>query len=134
MPRLHIHVTGLPAPSFGEYKEVGLGIQVRKDLCEWNLVREGADRSFLVEFEMRDGVPRGPAIQKGIGGKFTYLVWTHGQSRQVFRRAKIMLDGIDLNQMNTVEVPALGRDGLPVCASLKGDQVRWSYLPSKEDQ
>lgn len=111
MPTLTIRVTNIPA-----YPGLGLAIQKRKDPEGWRLVKPGDEAVFEVSFELKEGSPRSPYVQNGIGGRFVYLVWTEGAAKTQFRRAKLMLDELDLSADFTFEVNATAKDGCPVCA------------------
>jgi hypothetical protein len=79
---------------------------------------------------------RGPHISGPPGGRFIYLSWGVVQkpgSFEMFRRAKIMFDGIPAEVLATVQASGvlIGRLGLtdpkgnPICAAVRPPLIEW---------
>ena len=80
---------------------------------------------------------RGPYISGPPGARFIYLSWgvvEEPGSFEMFRRAKIMLDGIPAEVMAAAQVSGVlvGRLGLtdpkgnPTCAAVRPPQIEWT--------
>jgi len=94
-----------------------------------------ADRpsaSWKVDCTVRGDDVTGPYVEGRPGGRFVYLSWT--QDGTMFRRAKLMLDGVppellaDADRDGTL-VARLGLTdarGGPLCAAVRPPVVRWS--------
>jgi hypothetical protein len=74
----------------------------------------------------------GPYVEGRPGGRFVYLSWT--QDGTMFRRAKLMLDGVPAEVLAAADrdgtlVARLGLTdarGGPLCAAVRPPVVRWS--------
>jgi hypothetical protein len=97
----------------------------------WELEATATD-SQVVDF-------RGPYISGPPGGRFIYLSWGVVEapgSFDMFRRAKIMLDGVPDDVMAAAQASGVlvGRLGLtdpkgnPTCAAVRPPQVEWSTV------
>ncbi|MER7752286.1 DUF5990 family protein [Kitasatospora sp. NPDC097643] len=78
----------------------------------------------------------GPYVQGGPGGRFVYLNWVagHGEAREMFRRAKLLLEAVDRETVEAAAASGLlvARLGLtdvkgyPLCAAVCPPLVSWS--------
>ncbi len=72
--RLVIRGHHLPGRSRGRYRDVHVGLQVRRDA--YGLVPGDADRvEWVADIRTDDGDFRGPAVQGPKGARFVYLTW-----------------------------------------------------------
>ena len=124
--RLVIRGHHLPGRSCGPFRDVHVGLQVRRDPSA--LVpgdAEGAE--WVVDIGTDGGDFRGPAVHGPKGGRFVYLTWGAytGGRFTMFRRAKLMLDDLprDADEV-TVEVHLTDDAGLPRCARLRPPAIR----------
>jgi Family of unknown function (DUF5990) len=80
---------------------------------------------------------RGAAVQGKRGDRFIYLTWGDvgpGGSFEMFRRAKLMLDRVEPQVIESAieagcleaTVDLTGRDGGPLCARVDPPAVSWS--------
>jgi hypothetical protein len=145
--RMRVTITGvnLPGRTFcrpdgSSMDNVHVGIQVRRDPAE--LVRADAPEAHWevdVEVVPKDGGPdfRGPAVQGKRGERFLYLTWGDvgpNDEFEMFRRAKLMLDRVDPQLMESAVrtgslgavVDLTGGDGGPRCARVDPPAVTWS--------
>jgi hypothetical protein len=124
--RLVIRGHHLPGRSCGPYREVHVGLQVRRD--PHGLVPGDADRAeWVVDIGTDGGDFRGPAVQGPKGDRFVYLTWgTYtGGAFTMFRRAKLMLADLPRGAAQvTVEVHLTDDAGMPRCARLRAPAVR----------
>lgn len=124
--RLVIRGHHLPGRHCGPYRDVHVGLQVRRD--PQDLVPGDADETeWIVEVETPDGDFRGPAVQGRKGERFVYLTWgdCSGDTFDMFRRAKLMLDDLPSGADEvTVEVHLTDDDGMPRCARLRPPALR----------
>ena len=105
--RLVIEGTNLPGRTCGSHSNIHVGVQLRREPAE--LVAADAPHArWAVDVEVveRDGDRDfgGPAVQGRRGERFIYLTW--GEVRDgtfsMFRRAKLMLDGVPESARETV--------------------------------
>jgi len=124
--RLVIRGHHLPGRSCGRYRDVHVGLQVRRDA--YGLVPGDADRvEWVADIRTDDGDFRGPAIQGPKGARFVYLTWgTYRDAKfNMFRRAKLMLADLPQGADEvTVEVHLTDDTGMPRCARLKEPAIR----------
>lgn len=128
--RLVIRGHDLPGRSCGPYRDVHVGLQVRRD--PHGLVPGDADRAeWVVDIGTDDGDFRGPAVHGRKGDRFVYLTWgtyTDG-TFTMFRRAKLMLADLPTAAAEvTIEVHLTDDTGMPRCARLRPPAIRitWS--------
>jgi uncharacterized protein DUF5990 len=127
-------------PDGSTMDNVHVGVQVRREPAQ--LIR--ADRreiSWTVDIDVvpaEDGFDfRGSAVQGRRGDRFLYLTWgqvgTDG-AFEMFRRAKLMLDRVDPQLIESamvtgrldVRVDLTGPDGGPRCARVDSPAIAWS--------
>ncbi len=88
--------------------------------------------------ENMDGTPNflGPFVHGPVGGRFLYLVWfdKKGESKMMFRRAKINLQHLGWPEINTAilsqkhikaQVFLTDKKGGPACATFKPENINW---------
>lgn len=140
-----IHGHNLPGRSFwsdGELLEnVHVGVQVRRDPADL-VPADAASAEWRVDVRVEtiDGQPdfKGPAVQGSRGQRFLYLTWGNvGADGRftMFRRAKLMLDRIELD---LIRVASTGRrpleatidlsddHGCPRCARVDAPALTWT--------
>jgi hypothetical protein len=143
--RIAIAGVNLPGRSFcrpdgSDMENVHVGVQIRRDPAE--LVRaDEPEAQWEVEVEVvrKDGRRdfRGPAVQGKRGERFIYLTWGDVSADgefEMFRRAKLMLDRLDPELMESAmktgrlaaRVDLTGGDGGPLCARVDPPAVVWS--------
>lgn len=146
--QIRIEATGLPGrtlaagPDFPGAANVHVGVQ-RKDRpgellglipgdapsAEWTLECEPtrADGGIVL---------RGRYIQNRLGGRFVYLSWvevSRGGEAKMFRRAKLMLDAIPPDRLETAirsgrltaRLRLTDAKGRPLCAHVRPPLVEW---------
>jgi hypothetical protein len=127
-------------PDGSSMDNVHVGLQVRRDPAE--LVRADASEARWevdVDVIRKDGDLdfRGPAVQGKRGERFLYLTWGNvgsGNEFEMFRRAKLMLDRVDVGLMESAAragrlsavVDLTGGDGGPRCARVDAPAITWS--------
>ena len=136
--RLRIEGHHLPGRRCGPYDEVHVGLQVGGDpvdLVPGDAASASWETDLTVVASPRDPAPdvRGPAVQGRRGARFAYLTWgsTAGGGFEMFRRAKLMLDGVPVLSGGepgtvTARVHLTDDDGMPRCARLCEPAVEWS--------
>ena len=131
--RLVIEGRNLPGRTCGSRTDVHVGVQLGREPAElvpadaeaprWQLEIELVEKDGRLDF-------RGPAVQGRRGERFAYLTWgeLHGDTFEMFRRAKLMLDDVpDPNRPTvTVRIDLTDEQGLPRCARLRPQALRWS--------
>jgi Family of unknown function (DUF5990) len=124
--RLVIRGHHLPGRRCGPYRDVHVGVQVRRD--PQGLVPGDADRAeWVVDISTDDGDFRGPAVQGRKGDRFVYLTWgtCTGSTFTMFRRAKLMLNDLPAGvEEVTVDVDLTDDTGMPRCARLRTPTIR----------
>jgi hypothetical protein len=77
---------------------------------------------------------RGPYVHGRPGGRFLYLSWQR-QGSGMFRRAKLMLDGLTPDLLAravqgglTASVGLAMPDGSPLCAAVRPPHITWRSL------
>lgn len=119
---------------------VHVGIQIRRDAAQ--LIRADVSEAVWetdVHVVRKDGVldVRGPAVQGKVGDRFIYLTWGNvlpNDEFEVFRRAKLMLDRVERDLMESAMkagrldamVDLTNDRGGPRCARLDPPAVVWS--------
>lgn len=148
--RIEIHATQLPGAGCGPspqqpdgHRGIHVAVQRRGRPDELlGLVRgDAASASWSLDCESRhttDGTDlTGPYIQGRPGGRFIYLSWGTVESTgtfTMFRRAKLMLDGVDHELLDAAVASGVltGRLGLtdaagnPLCAAVRPPLIEWS--------
>ncbi|MFI7538198.1 DUF5990 family protein [Streptosporangium sp. NPDC049376] len=131
------------APGFPGYRNIHVGVQRREHPGELLDPRPADVPSVVWELEATTSRRetgwdlRGPYVQGRPGGRFVYLSWGAVDDAGVFsmfRRAKLMLDGVPAAVLDTaVEggllVARLGltdSHGHPLCAAVRPPLVEWS--------
>ena len=130
--RLVINARNLPGRTCGAYRDVHVGVQLRREPVE--LVAADAPKArWEVDVELIEGDRgrdfRGPAVQGRRGERFVYLTW--GEVRDgtfsMFRRAKLMLEDVPDPAGETVIacVDLTDESGMPRCARLRAPALEW---------
>ncbi len=135
----------LPGCVFGRpdgslMNNVHVGIQVGREPAE--LVKADASEArwdFVIEAVIREGQPdfRGREVHGKRGDRFVYLTWgevNHDDGFEMFRRAKLMLNRIDENVMQSAiaegrllaRIDLTSDDGGPRCARVDPPAIEWS--------
>jgi Family of unknown function (DUF5990) len=119
---------------------VHVGVQIRRDPAHL-VPADESETLWEVDIEVvrKDGALdfRGPAVQGKRGDRFLYLTWGNvgpGNRFEMFRRAKLMLDRVDPDLIESaIEVGVLGAvvdltgdDGGPRCARVDPPAIVWS--------
>ncbi|MGQ0575588.1 MAG: DUF5990 family protein [Pseudonocardia sp.] len=136
---IRIHGHQLPGRRCGAYENVHVGVQRRAEVVE---LRPGDAPGVEWTFEVvaTTGGPgpldvRGPFVHGRPGARFLYLSWgtLDGDTFSMFRRAKLMFDGVDPALLAaardgtlTATLPLTLPDGTPVCAAVRPPRIRWS--------
>ncbi len=130
--RLVIEGTNLPGRACGSYRDIHVGLQLRREPVEL-VAGDAAKAGWEVDVEVveRDGQRdfRGPAVQGKRGERFVYLTW--GEVRDgtfsMFRRAKLMLDDVPDPAVESVvaRVDLTDECGMPRCARLTSPALEW---------
>lgn len=124
----------LPDANWDGHGQIWLGVQRGKEVVQAvKLPLETA--TFELEFRVDLSGERpnflGPFAHGTPQERFAYLCWGHfhGPAWVGFRRAKIPLGSVTHDQLATEKIHATihctDAKGGPVCATLKGDLVRW---------
>ncbi|MBD0671812.1 DUF5990 family protein [Streptomyces sp. CBMA156] len=144
---LRIEATDLPGrecpagPGFPGYRDVHVAVQRRARPGELLDPQPGdaARAHWALECATKPlpdgGVDiTGRYVQGGPGGRFVYLNWVAGEERTMFRRAKLLLTGIDPRTAERAArtgllIARLGltdAKGHPLCAAVRPPLVTWS--------
>jgi hypothetical protein len=131
-------------PDGSPLENVHVGVQLRRDPAQ--LVRGDATQArweLDVDVVETDGFLdfRGPAVQGKRGERFIYLTWGNvdaAKGFEMFRRAKLMLDRIDPELMESaardgrlaVTVDLTDDRGGPRCARVDPPALAWSVPPA----
>jgi hypothetical protein len=136
-----------PAPDFPGYENVHVGVQRKDRPSELLDLHPGDAPSAVWTLDSRT-VPTatgvafaGRYIQNRLGGRFIYLSWGAVDDDGVFRmfrRAKIMLDGVPQEVAEAAAESGLliGRLGLtdakgnPLCAAVRPPLITWLAGPA----
>ncbi len=137
---IQLTCSDFPGLPFEGRAAIYLGIQFKQDVLDETPMTV-QQKIFTIEVkaaEGTDGRPNftGPYVFGKTGDKFLYLVWfmktSMGDER--FRRAKIKLNELSWEQINTViskqsplqaKIKLTDARGGPVCASLKPPYIQW---------
>lgn len=124
--------------NFPGYSNVHVAVQSKRPPELLDLQPGDADEvTWTIDCEVNGSDVRGPHIQGGPGDRFIYLNWgsvdSDGQM-DMFRRAKLMLDGVPSKVLTRAAKSGLlvGRLGLtdtkgqPLCASVRPPAIDWS--------
>jgi hypothetical protein len=119
----------LPGRSCGQYHDIHVGVQVRKDPAEL-VPGDATSARWEVPIDVVDGDFRGPAVQGRRGERFVYLTWGElkDDTFTMFRRAKLMLADVPDPEAATVtaRVRLTDESGTPLCARLCPPALAWS--------
>jgi hypothetical protein len=150
--RTRIVATTLPGRTFCEHANVHVGVQRKPAAGETPNSPAGQVAGGLVpgdagsavwdiELDVVDGDSgpdfRGPYVQGKKGDRFVYLSWGNvgaDGSFEMFRRAKLMLGGVDAKTLQlardggclTGTLDLTGTDGTPVCAAIRPPRITWT--------
>ena len=147
---MRVVITGVNLPGRGfcrtdgsEMQNVHVGVQLRRDPAQlvrgdatearWELDVDVVDKDGLLDF-------RGPAVQGKRGERFIYLTWGNVDATngfEMFRRAKLMLDRIDPELIESAArdghlaatVDLTDDRGGPRCARVDPPALAWSVPP-----
>lgn len=130
-----------PRPDGLVYENVHVGLQRGGDVVEtipgdastavWDFAVDRVTRGGTFDF-------RGPFVQGRRGDRFLYLSWgtvDAGGNFEMFRRAKLMLDAVSDELMQSADRPGrrlvgtLGLthgDGMPRCAAVRPPTITWT--------
>ena len=151
---VHVRIVGvgLPARIWGDprpggctYANIHVGVQRGTEVVD--VVPGGSNEAgwdLTVDLKEPDGTPdfRGPYVHGKRGERFLYLSWgtvDHDGAFAMFRRAKLMLSGIDVEVVRAAARPGsrlvgrltlTGRDGGPVCAAVRPPGIDWAAAPA----
>ncbi|WP_457030528.1 DUF5990 family protein [Kitasatospora sp. P5_F3] len=126
-------------PGFPGYTGIHVAVQQRRQPTGLLDPQPGdaASAGWTLECRLSGAGLTGPQIQGGPGARFIYLSWgsvdTDG-AFTMFRRAKLMLDGVDPATLTaaTRSGVLLARLGLtdacgqPLCAAVRPPRITWS--------
>jgi hypothetical protein len=127
--RIVIEATDLPGPP-----DVRVGVQRKRrpgDVLD-PVAADAASATWSLECTVRDGDVSGAYVEGPPGGRFVYLSWL--RDGEMFRRAKLMLDGVPAEVLAEAEQSGslVGRLGLtderggPLCAAVRPPAIVWS--------
>ncbi len=126
--RVHIELIGHDCPVL---TGVTVGVQSGTDVVDEHAADGTADH-WLLDVRLVDGPDlRGPSVHGKPGARFIYPSWVHA-TEGMFRRAKLMLDGVPHHLLVPDGPGLLGRagltmpDGSPLCAAVRPPQIDWS--------
>ncbi len=139
--KIQIFCQNLPGSQFEERTSVRLGIQKGTVVIE-DVAGDRQSASFIVPLTVstnsKTGKPNflGPFAQGTPDERFIYLCWgeRHNGTWDGFRRAKIHLShlsyeaidkAMESGQAIKVVVNMTNDKGGPLCASIKGDKIKW---------
>jgi hypothetical protein len=127
-------------PDGSSIDNVHVGIQIRRDAAQ--LIRADVSEAVWetdVDVVRKDGILdfHGPVVQGKVGDRFIYLTWGNvlpDDDFEMFRRAKLMLDRVERDLMESAmkadrldAVVDLADDlGGPRCARVDPPAVVWS--------
>ena len=143
--RLEITGVNLPGREFCRpdgslMANVHVGVQIGRDSAQ-PVRADATEARWEVDIEVLGEVDaldfRGPAVQGKRGDRFVYLTWGDVSPTgefEMFRRAKLMLNRIDLavidRAIETKRLAAVvdltGADGGPRCARVDPPAITWS--------
>lgn len=133
--RVLIRARDLPGRTFAQHSNVHVALQVGDDPVE-PLPRDAASASWETQVSVVDGRLRAPAVHGPRGDRFLYLTWgspSEHNGWSMFRRAKLMLDHVELGTLGPAEGRGLVADvsltdakGEPRCARIVPPAVTWS--------
>jgi hypothetical protein len=128
-----------PAHNFPGYANVHVGLQSRRRPPELLNLQPGdvPEVSWIVDCEVSGSDVRGLYVQGRPGDRFIYLNWgavDANGNMEMFRRAKLMLDGVAPDILAGAAESGLlvGRLGLtdakgqPLCAAVRPPVIEWS--------
>lgn len=134
--RVTIECTSLPPAEWGGHDQIWLGVQKGKDVEQAVKLPQDVV-SFELELRVEgeaDQLPNflGPFAQGTSKDRFLYLCWGayHQGQWHGFRRAKLPLAEITWDMIRTghlvAKLNATDAKGGPICATVKGDRLKWS--------
>jgi hypothetical protein len=118
----------LPAPPRGP-----VGVQRGKDVVQ-EFPADGSVVTWQFDAQRVGTDVRDPYVHGRPGDRFIYLSWQR-QGSGMFRRAKLMLDGLPPDLLAEAEQGALTArvslampDGSPLCAAVRAPHIEWRSL------
>lgn len=124
--RLVIRGENLPGRACGSYRNIHVGLQVKREPVDL-VPGDAAAAEWVTEIRSENGDFRGPAVQGKKGARFVYLTWgtvVDGEFT-MFRRAKLMLADLPVERGEvTVDVDLTDERGMPRCARLHPPAIR----------
>lgn len=127
--RIVIEATDLPGRP-----DVRVGVQRKRRPGEVldPVPADAASATWSIDCTVRDRDVTGAYVEGPPGGRFVYLSWS--REGEMFRRAKLMLDGVPADVLVEAErsgslVARLGLtddQGGPLCAAVRPPVVAWS--------
>ncbi|WP_193611966.1 DUF5990 family protein [Nocardioides lijunqiniae] len=135
--RIVVEGRNLPGRSFEGRDDVHVALQVGRD-PEAPVPGDAASARWEVEVRHVDGDFRGPAVHGPRGQRFLYLTWGEpggDGAWEMFRRAKLVLSGLDGSLLEPAERPGAAlrctveltdERGGPRCARVDPPAIAWS--------
>ena len=132
MTRLIIRGHDLPGLTCGDYSDVHVGIQHKREPVEL-IAADAESVTWTVDIEVRETDHgrdfRGPAVQGKRGERFVYLTWGElpggPETYAMFRRAKLMLAELPEGAEAVADVHLTDDGGMPRCARLLPPALTW---------
>jgi hypothetical protein len=127
--RFRLVGTDMPGLACGPSDGVHVGVQRGREAVE---LVPGDSEAARWEFDVdvRNGRFTGPYVHGRGDERFLYLVWVAGPHREMFRRAKLQLDGLDAAAVDggvvEARLPLTDDRGGPVCASVRPPRISWT--------
>ncbi len=137
---IQLQCGNFPGRVFDHCQNVYVGVQ-RGDQVIFETPGDTSSQNFDITVQVgenMDGTPNflGPFVHGPVGGRFLYLVWfdKKGESKMMFRRAKINLQHLGWPEINTAilsqkhikaQVFLTDKKGGPACATFKPENINW---------
>ncbi|WP_256839989.1 DUF5990 family protein [Ornithinimicrobium faecis] len=119
--RLVIRGHRLPGRTCGPHANIHVGLQIRQDPVDL-VPADAVSAQWVTNLRTDNGDFHGPAVHGRRGERFVYLTWgtVEADSFTMFRRAKVMLDGLpgDAEQI-TLDLDLTDESGMPRCARVQ---------------
>ena len=130
----------LPGRRWATYDNIHVGVQRGREVVDL-VPGDAADATWEFSVDaLGDGDVRGPHAQGRRGDRFFYLSWgtvAGPGTFEMFRRAKLMLAGVDPEVMAAAAEPdhvllatmsLTGGDGGPRCAAVRPPAISWTAV------